>query len=149
MDLVYQFYIGAEPKKVWEALVSEEGVRQIFYGCTLRSSFQVGDDYAYVGPGTDGDETVHVYGKWLAFEPYKLMSSTEHPGPSYNEQHETLETRVTITLEEVGASTKLTLVNDNWPEQHPSYENTKNSWPILLSNVKSYVETGKILDLGW
>ncbi|UVI27782.1 SRPBCC family protein [Paenibacillus spongiae] len=149
MDLTYEIYVGAKPEEVWQVLIADEAVKQTMFGCTIRSTFQVGDDYAYVGPGNDGDETVHVYGKILAFEPSRVMSYTEHAGPSYRENHEELETRVTMELEPVGACTKLTLVNDLWPDDHPSYENTKKSWPMILSNIKTFAETGKTLDLGW
>lgn len=145
----YEIYVGADAEKTWQAFLSPEGTRAIFFGSVLRSTFEVGADYAYVGPGNDGDETVHVYGKVLAFEPNRLMSLTEHPGPSYRDNHAELETRITMTFEPVGECTKLTLVNDEWPEGHPSYENSKQSWPIILSNFKSYIETGKALNLGW
>jgi uncharacterized protein YndB with AHSA1/START domain len=149
MDLLFHTYINAKPEDIWNIFVTDEGVRRIFFGCTLRSTFKVGDDYAYVGPGSDGDETVHVYGKVLEFEPNRIMSFTEHPGPSYRDNHAELETRVTIQLEPVGGCTKLTLINDRWPENHPSYEQTKMSWPMILSNVKTLVETGNTLDFGW
>lgn len=149
MDLKYVLYINASPENVWNVFVSEEGTKAIFFGSILKSTFEIGAPYEYVGPGNDGDETVHVYGKILAFEPNKLMSYTEHPGPSYRENHAELETRVTLTLEKVGHCTKLTLVNDQWPENHPSYESTKESWPMILSNVKTYVESGQTLDFGW
>lgn len=90
-----------------------------------------------------------MYGKILAFEPNRLLSYTEHPGPSYLDDHAEWETRVTLTLEAVAQCTKLTLVNDRWPANHPSYDNTKEHWPMILSNVKTYVETGKTLDFGW
>jgi uncharacterized protein YndB with AHSA1/START domain len=149
MDLKYDFYIGATPEEVWQVLTSEEGVKQTVFGSTLRSTFEVGADYAYVGPGNDGDETMHVYGKILVFEPNRVLSYTEHPGPSYRANHAELETRVTITLETVGKCTKLTLVNDLWPADHPSYENARQHWPMILSNIKTYAETGKPLDFGW
>lgn len=148
-DLKYTIYIGGTPEQVWEALVSPEGTRAIFFGSVLESTFEVGAPYAYVGPGNNGDETVHVYGTVLAFEPYRLMSYTEHAGPTYRENHAEFETRITMELEPMGASTKVTFVNDRWPEGHPSYESTQQSWPLILSNIKSYVETGKTLDLGW
>jgi uncharacterized protein YndB with AHSA1/START domain len=147
--LKYVTYVGAAPEEVWKALVTPEGTKAIFFGSVLRSTFEIDSPYAYVGPGKDGDETIHVYGKVLAFEPNRLMSYTEHPGPSYRDNHADLETRVTLTLESVGNCTKLTLVNDQWPEEHPSYENTKESWPMILSSIKTYAETGKTLDFGW
>lgn len=148
-DLKYTIYIGGAPKQVWDALVSPEGTRAIFFGSVLESTFEAGAPFAYIGPGNDGDRTVHVYGTILTFEPYSQMSYVEHPGPSYRENHAELETRITMQLEPMGASTKVTLVNDQWPEGHPSYESTQQSWPLILSNIKSYVETGKTLDLGW
>lgn len=149
MDLVYHYYIGASPENVWQVLISDEGVKKTMFGCTIRSTFEVGADYAYVGPGNDGDETVHVYGKVLDIEPNRLLSVTEHAGPSYRENHAELETRITFTLEPMGSCTKLTLVNDRWPADHPSYENTRQSWPMILSNIKTYAETGKTLDFGY
>jgi len=148
-ELSYVIYVGSGPEAVWHALTSPEGTRAIFFGSELQSTFEIGAPYQYVGPGADGEETVHVYGNILAFEPHTKMSYTEHPGPSYRDNHAELETRVTLTLEPVGNTTKLTLVNDQWPDDHPSYDNTKESWPMIMSAIKSYVETGKTLNFGW
>jgi uncharacterized protein YndB with AHSA1/START domain len=147
MDLTYYYYIGAKPEDVWQVLISDEGVRQTLFGSTIRSTFQVGDDLAYVGPGSEGDETVHLYGKVLAFEPNHTFSYSEHPGPAYNPNHAELETKVTFTLEAVGEITKLTLVNDHWSANHPSYASVQQQWPVILCNIKTYAETGKTLDL--
>ncbi|MEH6937045.1 SRPBCC family protein [Bacillus sp. JJ664] len=149
MDLTFEIYINSKPEDIWNIFISPEGTKAIFFGCVLKSTFEVGTPYEYIGPGADGDETVHVYGEILAYEPYKMMSYTEHAGPSYRENHAELETRITLYLEEVGNCTKLKLVNDKWPENHPSYENSKSSWPMILSNVKTLAETGKTLDFGW
>jgi len=148
-ELKYELYINATPENIWQVFISPEGTKAIFFGSTLQSTFEIGAPYQYVGPGNDGDATVHVYGNVLEFVPNQRMSYTEHPGPSYRENHAELETRITLTLEKVGTCTRLTLVNDRWPEQHPSYESTKQSWPMILSNVKTYVETGKTMNFGW
>ncbi|PWU66853.1 SRPBCC domain-containing protein [Gracilibacillus dipsosauri] len=149
MDLSYDFYINAPIEKVWETLVSDEGVQQTFYGCTIRSSFIPGETISYIGPGNDGEETVHVYGKILTCNPLEKLSFTEHPGPSYNQDHANLETRITYTLTTVGNCTKLTLINDLWSQEHPSYKSTKDHWPMILSNIKTFTETGKQLDFGF
>lgn len=149
MELRFDFYIGATPEHVWHVLTSEEGVKHTFFGSVIRSTFQVGDDLAYVGPGNDGDETVHVYGKVLAFEPQQTFSFLEHPGPSYHANHAELQSRVTFQLEPVGGCTRLTLINDQWTEDHPSFANAGNHWPMILSNIKTYAETGKTLDFGY
>lgn len=149
MELKYEFYILADKAKVWNALVSPEGTKSAFLGCVIRSSFQEGEPLAYVGPGVDGDETVHVYGTVLAYEPQQKLSFLEHPGPSYNEKHAELESRVTVTLETVGRCTKLALVNDNFTPGHPSIERAEQAWWMVLSSIKTFAETGKTLDFGW
>jgi uncharacterized protein YndB with AHSA1/START domain len=149
MELKYVVYVGVTPEKLWQVFISPEGTKATFFGCVIRSTFEVGSTLEYVGPGADGDETVHVYGKVLVFEPNKVLSCTEHPGPSYNPNHAELESRITMTFEAVGNTTKLTLVNDQWSDNHPSFSKTAESWPMILSNIKTYAETGKTLDFGW
>ncbi|MWV46009.1 polyketide cyclase [Paenibacillus sp. HJL G12] len=148
-NLKYEFYIGAEPEKVWGFLVAPEGTKKTFFNCVLQSSFKAGEPFAYVGPGDDGDETVHVYGDILAYEQGKVLSYLEHPGPSYHANHQELTSRVTFTLDTVGKCTKLTLVNDQWSDNHPSFQNAEGHWWMILSNIKTVAETGNMLDFGW
>lgn len=149
MKLEYTIYVDAKPEKVWEALVSPEGTRACFFGSELRSSLEEGAPFEYVGPGSDGDEMVHVYGTIQAHEPGKKLAYVEHPGPSYRENHAELTSRVTFELSEAGATTKLTLVNDEWTDNHPSFENSAGAWPMALSSIKTWCETGKTLDFGF
>ena len=149
MKLEYAIYIDAKPEKVWEALVSPEGTKVAFFGSELKSSFEVGAPFEYVGPGSEGDATVHVYGTIQAYEPGKKLVYLEHPGPSYRERHAELTSRVTFELEEAGTTTKLTLVNDEWSENHPAVDNAKGAWPMVVSSIKTWCETGKTLDFGW
>jgi len=149
MEHKFIAYIGASPEKVWDSIVSPEGTKAIFFGCELRSTFEEGSSYEYVGPGSDGDETVHVYGTILSFEPHRAYSCLEHPGPSYNPRHAELESRITMTLEPVGETTKLTIVNDRWTDDHPSFDNAAESWPMIINNIKTYAETGRTLQFGW
>lgn len=96
MELKYEFYIGATPEQIWDAFVSPEGTRKTFFGCVINSTFKEGEPFAYVGPGADGDETVHVYGTIAAYKPNEVFSFIEHPGPSYHPNHEELESRVSL-----------------------------------------------------
>lgn len=149
MELKYEFYIGAAPEEVWDILVKPEGVRKIFFGCELRTTLEEGAPFSYVGPGNDGDETVHVYGTILKAEPNRELSYLEHPGATYRENHAELESRVTFRLEKAGETTKLTLINDQWTPDHPALESTEGHWWMILSNIKTLAETGKTLDFGW
>ena len=61
MELKYEFYIGAGLKEVWDILVTPEGTRKILFGSVLQSTFEIGSDYAYVGPGSDGRGKPFMY----------------------------------------------------------------------------------------
>ncbi|GGH72781.1 SRPBCC family protein [Paenibacillus silvae] len=149
MVLKYEFYINAGKEEVWNALISPEGTRSSFVGCELRSNFQPGQPFAYVGPGNDGPETVHVYGEILEFEPLSRLGYREHPGPSYHSNHAEQHSRVLFQLETVGECTKLTLSNDEFTDNYPSIANAQNSWWMILSSIKTWVETGKTINFGW
>lgn len=147
-DLKYVFYIAGTPEDVWKALISPEGTKQIFYGSVIKSTFQVGDPLEYVGPGADGDETVHVYGNVLEYEPNQVLRFTHFAGKSYTQgDKEEYESRISYLLEPVGACTKLTLIHDQWQEGDPHYEASDAAWWMILSNTKTLVETGKTLKL--
>jgi uncharacterized protein YndB with AHSA1/START domain len=145
-DLKYEFYMAAEPEKVWDTLISPEATKQIYFGSVIRSSFKVGDNIEYVGPGVDGDETVHVYGKVLEFVPNQVFRFTHIAGKSYVEGEHEYESRISYLLEPVGKCTKLTLIQDQWEEMDPSYSKTDGAWWIILNNIKTLIETGKTLE---
>jgi uncharacterized protein YndB with AHSA1/START domain len=146
----YTSYIAATPEVVWQAIVGDEGNRAYMFGSVLRSELTVGSGYEYVGPDENGEETVHVYGEVLAIEPGVSLSLSEHPGPGYHENHAELRSRMTWTLSSAGeAVTKLHFVNDEWSPGHPSYSGTVDTWPMTLSSLKSFVETGKPLAFAW
>jgi len=147
-DLKYQFYIAGTPEEVWKALISPEGTKQIYYGSVIRSTFQVGDLLEYVGPGVDGDETVHVYGNILEYEPNQLIQFTHYIGKSYMKDDYAFESRISYLLEPIGSCTKLTLIHDQWKEDDPYFENSDKAWWMILNNTKTLVETGSTLDFG-
>ncbi len=147
-DLKYQFFIAGTPEEVWKALISPEGTKQIYYGSVINSTFQVGDLLEYVGPGVDGDKTIHVYGNVLEYEPNRLLRFTHYPGKSYVKENKALESRISYLLEPVGSCTKLTLIHDQWKEGDASYDNSDIAWWMILSNTKTLVETGSTLDFG-
>ena len=117
----------------------------MFYGAEIRSTFKIGDPIEYVGE-YEGKETVHIYGNVLEYEQGKLIAYTDHPGPMYNENHKKLESRIRITFEPIGQSTKMTLTNDQFSENNPLKEKA-DQWYLILSNFKTYVETGELMKL--
>jgi uncharacterized protein YndB with AHSA1/START domain len=145
-DFEMTIYIKADPHVVWDAITGDEGSRAVMWGSVLRGELEPGGRYEYVGPGESGDETVHVYGEVLQAEPGAILQLTEHPGPVYRENHAALTSRMTWRLEQAGIGlTKLTFTNDEWSEGHPAQAETAETWPLVLSSLKSWVETGEAI----
>ncbi|WP_068502479.1 SRPBCC domain-containing protein [Paenibacillus kribbensis] len=147
-ELKYEFYIGGTPEQVWASLVSPEYVQQIYYGSIIRSSFKEGELLEYVGPGAEGEETIHVYGTLLEYAPLKALRFTHKVGPSYLKGQENYESRISWLLEPVGGCTKLSLIHDEWHPDDPSYGPSDSAWWHILSNIKTLIETGHTLDFG-
>ncbi|MEJ3404265.1 SRPBCC domain-containing protein [Rathayibacter sp. YIM 133350] len=149
-DFEMSLYIAATPDQVWEAIVGDEANRVLMFGSVLRGDLAEGSRYEYVGPGQDGDETVHVYGEVLEVEPRRILSLSEHPGPTYRENHAELRSRMTWSLESATEEiTQLRFVNDDWSPGHPAEQETSETWPRVLSSMKTWLETGRALDFGW
>jgi uncharacterized protein YndB with AHSA1/START domain len=147
-DFEMTVYIKADTQVVWDAITGDEGSRAVMWGSVFRGDLVPGGRYEYVGPGRAGDDTVHVYGDVLQAEPGAVLQLTEHPGPIYRDNHAELTSRMTWRLEAAGAGlTKLTFTNDEWSEGHPAQAETDETWPMVLSSLKSWVETGEAIPL--
>ncbi|MCL6601578.1 MAG: SRPBCC domain-containing protein [Paenibacillus sp.] len=147
-DLKYEFYIAAAPEKVWETLIMPEHTKQIYYGSIIRSSFKEGELLEYIGPGADGDETLHVFGEILEYSPQKALRFIHKVGPSYLKGGKNYESRISWLLVPVGGCTKLTLIHSDWHPEDPSYAASSSAWWQIMSNTKTLIETGKTLDFG-
>lgn len=140
-EFVYVTYIQTTPDKLWDAITNPEFMKQYWFGCRCESDFKPGSSWKLVYPNgdiTDSGEIVesdppkHLAIRWrnewkpeLKAEGYSLC---------------------TFEIEPVGKVTKLTVrhVIDREP---PSklIEAVSGGWPRILSNLKSLLETGKVV----
>ncbi|GAA2043998.1 SRPBCC domain-containing protein [Agromyces tropicus] len=145
-DFSMTLYLAADPERVWAAITGDEGNRAVMWGSVLRGTLAPGERIEYVGPGEDGDETVHVYGEVLEAEAPRRLRVTEHPGPTYRDDHAELTSRMTWDLEPAGDGlTRLTFTNDRWSDDNPARGHSVGTWPHVLSSWKSWIETGRAL----
>lgn len=148
--IIVDIFVGADRAAVWQAIVGDEANRACMFGTILRSTLTVGAPFDYCGPGADGEESTHVYGTVLEVIPEEKLSLLEHPGPGYRENHAELSSRMTWELREITPTvSQIHFVNDQWTPGHPGYADTSVIWPMQLSSLKSFLETGKALDYGW
>lgn len=146
--LQYTFYINANKKTVWDIITSPKGTEKVFYGAKIQSDFGIGDTVSYIGPGRDGEKTLHIYGQVLAYEEYKQFKMTSNVGQVYKENDSKFESVIDYTITEYPEYVKLQVTHDGWHEDDPSYENTKANWWLMLSSIKSLAETGRPIEVG-
>ena len=140
----YVTYISSTPKKVWDALTKTEHTEQYFFGTAIHSEWVVGSEVEYSrGEVTD-------FGEILTYVPNQEMTFTwESVGDPTQRKEPTV---VTFQVHEMETNVvKLTLIHDNLQEtdyvnETNTFEGFNNGWPFILSNLKTYLETGKTLE---
>ncbi len=146
-DLNFVIYIAATPEAVWNALTKPEGVAKLYFGSRLETAFEAGSAYRYLGPDGKGNDVVHVEGEVLACKRNELLQLTHRAGAIWRKGPKVYSSRLAYEIKSLGFATKLSIVHDQWQEGDPGYTSNAEGWMIFLSSVKSYIETGKPLDL--
>lgn len=137
---VYITYIATTPQKVWSALLEGDLTRQYWKHENV-SDWKPGSKWELVAD--DGKGTVRHVGKVLEFVPNKRLMLTW--GDVADAADETKHSRLAIDIETVGEMVRLTVTHDALTpdmQRRISY-----GWPRVLSSLKSFLETGRPLDV--
>ena len=133
---VFEIYIRTTPEKVWHAIIDPETRRRFHFGSTIASDWTPGSPYALTHSGVDGPL---VDGENLTVEPPRLLVQSFHA--HWDDDAESAGTsRVTWEIEPVGDSCRLTVVHDQLPDGVD--EAIYGGWPMVLSGLKTWLETG-------
>ena len=137
---VYVTYIATTLQKVWHALLEGEFTRQ-YWKHEHVSDWTPGSKWELVAD--DGKRTVKHVGKVLESVPNKRLVLAW--GDAADAWESDKHSRVAIDIETVGAMVRLTVTHDELtPEMH---RRITNGWPRVLSSLKSFLETGRPLDV--
>ncbi|MDI1262182.1 MAG: SRPBCC family protein [bacterium] len=141
-SFVYVTYISSTPEKVFEAITKPEVARR-YWGHENVSDWKVGSKWEHV---RDNDKrTVQVVGKVVEVTPPTRLvitwagtSKADDPA-SYS--------RVTFDLEEYEDMVRLTVTHDELEAGSSMATGISKGWPVVLSSLKSLLETGRGLDV--
>ena len=137
---VYVTYIATTPEKVWKALLEGELTRQ-YWKHEHVSDWKPGSKWELVAD--DGKRTVKHVGKVLEIVPNKRLVLTW--GDVADAVDADKHSRVAIDIETVGEMVRMTVTHD---ELTPDMQRKiTNGWPRVLSSLKSFLETGRPLDV--
>jgi uncharacterized protein YndB with AHSA1/START domain len=135
---VFEIYIKATPEQVWEA-ITDPGLRARYsFGVRTTSEWTPGSTYLAAVP----DVVEIAGGENLVVEPPRLLVQTYQALWS-DEARAQGTTRVTWEIEPVGDSCRLTVVHDHLPEGVTA--ELYGGWPMILSGLKTLLETGEQL----
>jgi uncharacterized protein YndB with AHSA1/START domain len=138
MEKVFEIYIRTTPERLWEAITDPAIRAKYQFGLGVESTWTPGSAYA-LKPASDRPL---VEGENLVVEPpHRLVQSMRTLWSEEAEREGT--TRVTWEIEPVGDSCRLTVTHDQLRENAPA--ELYGGWPMILSGLKTWLETGQIL----
>lgn len=141
----YVTYISSTTESVWNALTNTKHTEQYFFGTAIQSDWQVGSRVEY----SRGEVT--EFGEILSYKPHQEMSYTWES--VFDETKRLVPTIVNFHLQEMSEGiVKLTLIHENlldvdYVNEPNTFRGCNNGWPFILSNLKSYLETGEIMNV--
>jgi uncharacterized protein YndB with AHSA1/START domain len=139
MEKVFEIYIRTTPERLWEAITDPAIRAKYHFGSRVESDWTPGSRYELVHAGMDGPL---VEGENLEVEPPRRLVQTMHARWSEDADREGT-SRVTWEIEPVGDSCRLTVIHDELRDS--ASEELYGGWPMILSGLKTWLETGQTL----
>jgi uncharacterized protein YndB with AHSA1/START domain len=139
MEKVFEIYIKTTPERLWEAITDSEMRRKYSFGVGVVSDWTPGSRVESVHPGAGiaiGEgENLEVDPPRRLVQSFRALWSEEvkREGTS----------RVTWEIEPVGDSCRVTVTHDELHEDANS--ELYGGWPMILSGLKTLLETGETL----
>jgi uncharacterized protein YndB with AHSA1/START domain len=139
MEKVFEIYIRTTPERLWQAITDPEIRRKYHFGVSAESDWTPGSAWQLRHPGSEGPL---AEGENLEVDPPRRLVQSMRTLWSDDAQREGT-SRVTWEIEPVGDSCRLTVVHDQLRENAP--EELYGGWPMILSGLKTWLETGQTL----
>ncbi|MBX3143327.1 MAG: SRPBCC family protein [Trueperaceae bacterium] len=141
-SFVYVTYVVSTPEKVFEAITRPDVARR-YWGHENVSDWQPGSGWEHVK--ANDERTVALVGKVLEVSPPSRLVIT-WASPSQAADPET-HSRVKFEIEEYEDMVRLTVTHDELEAGSGMATGISKGWPIVLSSLKSFLETGRGLDV--
>jgi uncharacterized protein YndB with AHSA1/START domain len=139
--LTYDVYIAASPDRVWSALTDGGLTEQYFYGTRVKSAFERGAKIDYLAGDmkrVEGEIVSVKKGQALVMSQRMVWDDKVKADPA---------SQVAWELEAAGEATHLRLVHDGFTAENETFKQSAQGWPVILSGMKTLLETGKPLKL--
>jgi len=139
MQKVFEIYIKTTPERLWEAITDREMRRQYTFGVGVDSDWTPGSRYEGIHPQSP---VAINEGENLEVDPPRRLVQSMVALWSEEVKREGT-SRVTWQIEPVGDSCRLTVTHDELREG--ANAELYGGWPMILSGLKTLLETGETL----
>jgi uncharacterized protein YndB with AHSA1/START domain/DNA-binding transcriptional ArsR family regulator len=139
MEKVFEIYIKTTPERLWEAITDPAQRARYTFGVEVRSDWSPGSEYESTPAGSS---TPIAAGTNLEVDPpHRLVQSFNALWSDDVKAEGT--SRVTWEIEQVEDSCRLTVIHDQLREG--AHGELYGGWPMILSGLKTLLETGGTL----
>jgi len=139
MEKVFEIYIRTTPERLWEAITDPEIRSTYNFGSRVTSDWTPGSCYEMSHPDA---EAALGEGENLEVDPPRRLVQTMVALWSDEVKSEGT-SRVTWDIEAIGDSCRLTVTHDQLREG--ANDELYGGWPMILSGLKTWLETGELL----
>ncbi|HEX4668503.1 MAG TPA: SRPBCC family protein [Solirubrobacterales bacterium] len=136
---LFEIYIKTTPERLWEAIVDPELRRKYSFGIGVESEWTPGSSYE---GRSEAVPTPLVVGENLEVDPPRRLVQSFQALWSEGVEGEG-SSRVTWEIEQVEDSCRLLVTHDQLAENANS--ELFGGWPMILSGLKTLLETGETL----
>lgn len=141
-SFVYVTYIASTPEKVYEAITRPDIARR-YWGHENVSDWKPGSGWQHVR--ANDARTVELVGKVVETTPPSRLVITWANASEADDPD--AYSRVTFDIEDFNDMVKLTVSHDELEVGSGMLQGISRGWPAVLSSLKSYLETGRGLDI--
>jgi uncharacterized protein YndB with AHSA1/START domain len=142
-QFVYVTYIATTPELLFNALIDGKLTRE-YWGADNVSDWKPGSPWEH-RDAESGKQ--RIVGEVLEFDPpRRLVTSWASPADAGNPAKHS---RVSYELEPMEGQVKLTVTHSELEPDSDMLKGITRGWPIVLSSLKSLLETGKPLARWW
>ena len=139
---VYEVYIRTTPERLWQAITDPAVTEAYYFNSRIISDWQPGSSFEM----RQADGRVDIEGEVVEADPPRKLVHTFNI--RWDPENSDPPSRVTWEITPMGDTCKLSLLHDGFASETQTFREVGGGWPLILSSLKSLLETGEALAVG-
>ena len=134
--------IAASTHQVWRALTESDKIKQWMGGAQVESQWELGSEITFTGTMPNFNRKYKDYGTVLAVEREEFLQYSHWSEMSHRPDLHQNRTITTLTLEDIGEKTCLTVRHENF-KSDAEYKHANFFWGVAVYTLKNLLEHEK------